>query len=205
VIPVLAVVWCGGLAGATLQLLRGHNVRWLAVGPYLALGWTAMVVVPQLFDRLGGASFGLLVLGAALYTLGATVWPALPPLDRSRTPARAPGAPPRGHHLHAPATPVGNPQELACAEAHKYDVVLLGQVGRHAADHAVIPRSLRIEAPQKEGGCSRSSGERSQPRPDPTSCSASCTSCVGSTSGSASARPGPRPAHRPARLTSVRS
>jgi predicted membrane channel-forming protein YqfA (hemolysin III family) len=33
-----------------------------------------MVVVPQLFDRLGEASFGLLVLGAALYTLGATVY-----------------------------------------------------------------------------------------------------------------------------------
>jgi hemolysin III len=31
-------------------------------------------VVPQLFDRLGVAGFGLLVLGAALYRLGATVY-----------------------------------------------------------------------------------------------------------------------------------
>jgi hemolysin III len=73
-IPVLVVVWCGGLAGATLQLLRGHAARWLEVGPYLALGWTAVVVVPQLFDRLGVAGFGLLALGAALYILGATVY-----------------------------------------------------------------------------------------------------------------------------------
>ena len=73
-IPVLAVVWCGGLAGATLQLLHGHTARWLAVGPYLGLGWAALVVVPQLFDRLGVAGFGLLALGAALYTLGATVY-----------------------------------------------------------------------------------------------------------------------------------
>src|SRR5207237_10488609 len=49
-----------GCTGATLQLVRGHAAPWLAVGPYLALGWTTVVVVRQLFDRLGVAGFRLL-------------------------------------------------------------------------------------------------------------------------------------------------
>src|SRR5207248_4359859 len=52
--PLLGVVWAGALAGAILQLVRSQAGRWLSVGPYLALGWAALVVVPQLLEQLGG-------------------------------------------------------------------------------------------------------------------------------------------------------
>jgi len=51
--------WSGARAdGRHAATAARHTVRWLAVGPYLALGWTAVVWCPQLFDRLGVAGFG---------------------------------------------------------------------------------------------------------------------------------------------------
>ena len=83
--PLLIVVWCGALAGALLQLVRGHATRWLAVGPYVVLGWTAVVVLPQLLTRLDGAAFGLLLVGAVLYTLGAIIYARRRPDPRPAT------------------------------------------------------------------------------------------------------------------------
>jgi hemolysin III len=71
---VLSVVWVGAIAGATLQLLRGFAAPWLSAAPYLALGWVAVVVMPQLADTLGRGGFALLVGGALLYSVGAVVY-----------------------------------------------------------------------------------------------------------------------------------
>jgi hemolysin III len=72
--PLLGVVWGGALAGAVLQLVGVQARRWLAVGPYLALGWAALVVIPQLLERLGSVGIGLMITGAGLYTAGAVVY-----------------------------------------------------------------------------------------------------------------------------------
>ncbi len=72
--PVVVVVWCGAAAGGALLMMSGPRRRWLSVGPYVALGWTAVVVLPQLVERLGVAGFSLLLAGALLYTLGALVY-----------------------------------------------------------------------------------------------------------------------------------
>jgi len=71
---VLTVVWIGALAGAALQLFRGFAARWLSAGPYVALGWVAVAVVPQLADTLGRGGFALLLCGALLYSAGAVVY-----------------------------------------------------------------------------------------------------------------------------------
>jgi hemolysin III len=46
---VLAVVWGGALAGIVLELLWTGAPRWLGGTMYLALGWVAVVTMPQLF------------------------------------------------------------------------------------------------------------------------------------------------------------
>jgi hemolysin III len=71
---VLTVVWSGALIGAALQLCRGVAARWLSAGPYLALGWVAVAVMPQLAQTLGRGGLALLLGGALLYTLGAVVY-----------------------------------------------------------------------------------------------------------------------------------
>jgi hemolysin III len=77
--PVLAVVWGGASAGVALKLLWPHAPRWLGTPIYLALGWVAIFVLPDLLHHAGVAALVLLLVGGVLYTLGAvcyaTRWP----------------------------------------------------------------------------------------------------------------------------------
>ena len=48
--------------------------RWLQAACYLALGWVAVVALPQLAERVGIAPLVLLAVGGGLYSLGAAVY-----------------------------------------------------------------------------------------------------------------------------------
>ena len=71
---VLAVVWGGAAAGILLELAWTKAPRWLGGTVYLALGWVAVVSMPQLFARLGMAGGLLIVAGGLLYSAGAAVY-----------------------------------------------------------------------------------------------------------------------------------
>jgi hemolysin III len=71
---VLAVVWGGALAGIALEIAWTGAPRWLGGTVYLALGWVAVVAMPQLFARLGMAGGLLIVAGGLLYSAGAAVY-----------------------------------------------------------------------------------------------------------------------------------
>jgi hemolysin III len=71
---VLAVVWGGAAAGILLELAWTKAPRWLGGTVYLALGWVAVVAMPQLFGRLGLAGGLLLVAGGLGYSAGAAVY-----------------------------------------------------------------------------------------------------------------------------------
>jgi hemolysin III len=71
---VLAVVWGGAVAGIVLELAWTRAPRWLGGTVYLALGWVAVVAMPQLFTRLGVAGGLLLVAGGLVYSVGAAVY-----------------------------------------------------------------------------------------------------------------------------------
>lgn len=68
---VLTVVWVGALAGVALQLAWPSAPRWVGVPIYLALGWVAVFVLPDLLHHVGVAALVLLLAGGALYTAGA--------------------------------------------------------------------------------------------------------------------------------------
>jgi hemolysin III len=76
---VLGVVWGGALCGVGLKLLWPDAPRWLGVPIYIALGWVAVFVLPQLLRHAGVAALVLLLVGGLLYTVGAifyaTRWP----------------------------------------------------------------------------------------------------------------------------------
>jgi hemolysin III len=76
---VLAVVWVGAVAGVVLKLCWPHAPRWLATPVYVALGWVAVFVLPDLLSHAGVDAFVLLMVGGLCYTLGAvfyaTRWP----------------------------------------------------------------------------------------------------------------------------------
>jgi hemolysin III len=50
---VLVVVWGGALAGIVLELAWARAPRWLGGVVYLALGWVAIVAMPQLLPGSG--------------------------------------------------------------------------------------------------------------------------------------------------------
>ena len=71
---VFGVVWGGALAGVVLRNAVRRPARWLFVALYLALGWVALGVLPQLKAAVGWPVVVLLLAGGALYTAGAVVF-----------------------------------------------------------------------------------------------------------------------------------
>lgn len=73
-VAVLAVVWSGALAGVLFRVFWMNAPRWLYTVLYLALGWTAVFVLPQLLTGAGVAAVALVAVGGVLYSLGAVVY-----------------------------------------------------------------------------------------------------------------------------------
>ena len=71
---VFGVVWGGAVAGISLRNVLSNPPRWVFVLLYLALGWVAVGVVPQILSSGGVAVFVLVVVGGVLYSLGAVVY-----------------------------------------------------------------------------------------------------------------------------------
>jgi hemolysin III len=76
---VLAVVWGGALAGVALKMIWPRAPRWVGTPVYIALGWVAVFVLPDILRGAGVAALVLLAVGGAFYTAGAvlyaTRWP----------------------------------------------------------------------------------------------------------------------------------
>ncbi|GAC1445676.1 MAG: hemolysin III family protein [Mycobacteriales bacterium] len=71
---VLGVVWGGALLGVLLRNVFARPPRWLFVGLYLALGWVALGIVPDVLRRGGVAVLVLLLVGGLFYSAGAVVY-----------------------------------------------------------------------------------------------------------------------------------
>lgn len=76
---VLGVVWGGAILGVGLKLFWPDAPRWVGTPIYMALGWVAVFVLPDLYHHAGTAALVLLLVGGLFYTLGAvfyaTRWP----------------------------------------------------------------------------------------------------------------------------------
>ncbi|MFI6323522.1 hemolysin III family protein [Nonomuraea sp. NPDC050556] len=73
-IAVLAVIWGGTLAGVLFRVFWVGAPRWLYTALYLALGWTAIFVMPQLLEGAGVTAVVLVAVGGVFYSLGAVVY-----------------------------------------------------------------------------------------------------------------------------------
>ena len=70
---ILIVVWAGAAAGLVLNLAWIDAPKWLTAIVFIALGWVGVAAVPELLE-LGVAPFVLVLVGGALYTLGALAY-----------------------------------------------------------------------------------------------------------------------------------
>jgi len=71
---VLTIVWAGAAAAIVLKFVWVAAPKWLAAAIGIALGWMAVVVLPQLVTRLHPAAVILLSVGGLAYTAGAVVY-----------------------------------------------------------------------------------------------------------------------------------
>jgi len=72
----LATVWAGAVLGVVLNLVWIDAPRWLSAVAYLGVGWVGLILVPQLFPALGVAPAVLVIVGGALYSVGALAYAA---------------------------------------------------------------------------------------------------------------------------------
>ncbi len=71
---LLWIVWLGALGGVLFRVFWVDAPRWLYTPIYCALGWVAVIYLPE-FSRAGGAALlTLMLVGGALYTVGAVVY-----------------------------------------------------------------------------------------------------------------------------------
>jgi hemolysin III len=73
-LAVLVAVWCGALFGVVLKTVWLSAPRWLSAPCYIALGWVAVFVLPDLLRNAGPAAFTLILIGGVVYTAGGVVY-----------------------------------------------------------------------------------------------------------------------------------
>lgn len=73
-VSILATVWSVALFGILLKMLRIDRMRRMGMVLYLALGWTAIVALPQIVRSLDPVKIALMLAGGLLYTVGAILF-----------------------------------------------------------------------------------------------------------------------------------
>ncbi len=77
-LSVLAVIWAGATVGALVRLIWRPAwrpaPRWVITLLFIALGWVAVFVLPQLLRGAGALVLVLVLAGGVLYSLGAVVY-----------------------------------------------------------------------------------------------------------------------------------
>ncbi len=73
-VVLLSVAWAGAAVGVTLKMVRPDGLSVLTAILYMALGWLALVALPQLVRGMTAAELALMVSGGVLYTAGAIVF-----------------------------------------------------------------------------------------------------------------------------------
>ncbi|KAB1926789.1 MULTISPECIES: PAQR family membrane homeostasis protein TrhA [Micromonospora] len=71
---MLALVWGGALAGVAVKVIWPHAPRWVSAPLYLALGWVAVAMLPEILHGGGVAALVLLIVGGAIYSVGAVFY-----------------------------------------------------------------------------------------------------------------------------------
>ena len=73
-IVILSIIWVAAAAGIILKLIRIDGFTVLTATLYMAMGWLALIALPQLLREMPVSALALTVVGGLLYTVGAIVF-----------------------------------------------------------------------------------------------------------------------------------
>jgi len=71
---MLSLIWGGALGGVALKLIWPHGPRWVGAPLYLALGWAAVAILPDILHSGGVTCLVLLAVGGLIYSVGAVFY-----------------------------------------------------------------------------------------------------------------------------------
>ncbi len=71
---ILAAVWIGAVIGIATQIVWPAAPSWVTIIPYIVCGWAILPAIGQMWDRMELAGFVLMVVGGALFSVGAAVY-----------------------------------------------------------------------------------------------------------------------------------
>jgi hemolysin III len=71
---LLSLAWGGALVGIVVRQTWLDAPQWVVAVPYLVVGWSALIVAPQLVRSLGWTGFSLLLVAGIAYTGGALIY-----------------------------------------------------------------------------------------------------------------------------------
>jgi hemolysin III len=70
---MLSLVWFGALGGVALKMIWPHLPRWAGAPLYVALGWVAVAIIPDVVHQ-SVTILVLMLVGGAIYTAGAVFY-----------------------------------------------------------------------------------------------------------------------------------
>ncbi|GAA2496036.1 PAQR family membrane homeostasis protein TrhA [Winogradskya humida] len=71
---MLTLIWVGALGGVALKSVWPHLPRWVGAPLYLALGWGAVAILPDVLHKGGVTALVLLAAGGVIYSVGAVFY-----------------------------------------------------------------------------------------------------------------------------------
>jgi hemolysin III len=71
---IFIAAWSSAPVGAVFKLIWIDAPGCLISTTYIAIGWMAVIAIPELVDRLGVTAIGALAFGGILYIAGAVVY-----------------------------------------------------------------------------------------------------------------------------------
>ncbi|MFI5936030.1 hemolysin III family protein [Actinoplanes sp. NPDC051494] len=70
----LSLIWAAALVGVALKSVWPHLPRWVGAPLYLALGWGAVAILPDILHEGGVTALVLLAAGGVIYSVGAVFY-----------------------------------------------------------------------------------------------------------------------------------
>jgi hemolysin III len=70
----LSLVWAGAIGGVALKVIWPELPRWIGAPLYLALGWVAVAILPDILQQGGVTDLVLLAAGGLAYSVGAVFY-----------------------------------------------------------------------------------------------------------------------------------
>jgi hemolysin III len=72
--PILVVIWSAAALGVAVKLMGGARLLRISNALYIIMGWVAIAALPAILSHLSTGEFLLLLVGGAVYTIGAVLF-----------------------------------------------------------------------------------------------------------------------------------